>query len=90
MKLLLCPECADVRKLAYNAVTYCECGKSYGMYKDNINAVIGGKAIPIALDSHELVKAIQHKPCRAYDSRNQFTGWVIAMPCPSVRKMRLK
>ena len=60
MKLLFCPECEDVRKLAYGRTT-CDCGASYGWYeKDGHHASIGGKTIVIGLDNLSLVEGLEN------------------------------
>lgn len=57
MKLIMCSECGDVRKL-HRRPTYCACGKSGGQYKsDGRRAVIWGRAIPIGIDNSSLLRA---------------------------------
>ena len=58
MKLIFCPDCEDMVKLLIGEMRHCKCGLSGGMYIDNVNAVIEGKAIPIGLDNHGLVTAL--------------------------------
>ncbi|MEO0869840.1 MAG: hypothetical protein AAFY17_15660 [Cyanobacteria bacterium J06642_11] len=42
MKLIFCPHCHDIRKLAYE-LRRCGCGEAWGYYRDDgLNAVVGG------------------------------------------------
>jgi len=59
MKLLLCPECGDVRKLHLD-YTLCECTKSWGYYlPDGIRAKYGGEAIIIGMDNNDVGELIR-------------------------------
>jgi hypothetical protein len=74
MKLLYCPHCHDVRKLRYDPddfphpdghggahypeLTKCECGKSWGRYTDDINAVYGGDAIMLGISNPSFSAAL--------------------------------
>ena len=57
MKLLLCRICQDVRKLQRSR-TRCDCGRSWGMYLNDLNAEYHGPCIPIGFDNHELHDAV--------------------------------
>jgi hypothetical protein len=62
MKLIFCPFCEDVRKLAYTPRT-CVCGQSWGYYyEDGLHAVIGGKAIPLGFNNASLADALRNRP----------------------------
>jgi len=84
MKLLLCPECADVRKLGMRK-TYCSCRKSWGKYlKDGLHAIIGGKAIPLGFHNGLLIEAIRNRPESGEGSA--FKAFVIPKICDTVRE----
>lgn len=58
MKLLLCTECADVRKLNYHD-TFCDCGRSVGRYlADGAHAVHSGPSIVLGLDNRDARKLV--------------------------------
>lgn len=85
MKLIFCPDCQDIRKLLHEQ-TYCSCGKSWGQYTDDINAVIGGLAIPIGIANYSFVEAL--KADRVYGQKDgtQFTAFIIPLPCKTVQQ----
>lgn len=58
MKLLLCPRCQDIKKL-WNFIQECKCGKSWGRYRNGIDAIYGGDAILLGFDNDSLVKAVK-------------------------------
>lgn len=83
MKLIFCPECWDVVKLAVSAERKCECGKSYGRYKeDRLNAYIGGLAIPLGFANPSLVAALDEQPEKGPGRR--FEAFVIEKNCPTI------
>ncbi|MFK4706124.1 hypothetical protein ABIC83_002963 [Roseateles asaccharophilus] len=82
MKLLLCPSCKDVRKLLFER-TVCQCGASWGQYIDNLNASIGGRAIPLGFANSTLLEALRTRPDTG--SGSQFTAFVIPRVAPKVR-----
>lgn len=58
MKLLFCPECWDVFKLAYDTRA-CACGKVVGRYDaDGHNAVSNGQGVSMALDNNFVMLAM--------------------------------
>ena len=62
MKLLLCLNCSDVRKLQMKW-TYCMCKQSKGRYVDDLNAETKGKyLVPLGLHNIELVEAVYRRP----------------------------
>ena len=81
MKLIFCPSCNDVRKLHLEK-TKCKCGKSYGWYKDDIDAVIGGIAIPIGFNNSSLYRALVKQPDEGMGER--FEAFVIPKACPTI------
>jgi hypothetical protein len=62
MKLIFCEYCKDLFSLRPDKMRLCECGQSYGRYTDNINARIGGFAIPIGFDNGEFLSALKVRP----------------------------
>ncbi len=60
MKLIYCPECKDLIRLLNELDNrFCICKKSWGRYRDNSHAIIGGKAIPIGLDNISFNRALK-------------------------------
>lgn len=80
MKLIFCPKCQDVLKLSLDKKN-CKCGESWGRYKDKLNAVIGGEAVPLGFDNGSFVGAL-----RGENLWNQFTAFVIDLPCKTIKK----
>ena len=86
MKLIFCPECSDVRKMGMKK-TYCSCKKSWGMYlKDGLNAVIGGKTIPLGFHNGFLIHALQTRPESGDGSL--FKAFVIPKECPTIEVIK--
>ena len=57
MKLVLCPKCWDVFKLAYK-MRQCECGSVKGRYIDNTFAEVTPSAVSIGIGNGALEQAI--------------------------------
>ena len=57
MKLLYCKNCRDVVRLIKEN-RYCLCGKSSGMYLDNVNAVYSGNAVPLGINNSSFNEAV--------------------------------
>lgn len=84
MKLIFCPECQDVVKLAMSE-RRCECGASSGRYlEDALHAEIAGAAIPLGFANSTLARALQERPASGLGST--FEAFVIPHECPTVRK----
>jgi hypothetical protein len=83
MKLIFCPACQDVIKLA-SSLRYCMCGESFGYYTDEIKAVIGGKAIPLGFANNSLVEALRNRPEKGMGER--FIAFVIPRNAPNITK----
>jgi len=63
MKLIYCPECLDVKKVRMLKVRHCACGKSWGYYlDDDLTAVVGGLAVPLAIENDKLREAVARRP----------------------------
>jgi hypothetical protein len=69
MKLLFCLDCCDIVKLIHTERT-CSCGKSKGMYIDNINATYSGNAKLLGFNNTSFVNAIREQNRR--DSNEKF------------------
>lgn len=83
MKLLFCAQCNDVVALREYR-RKCSCRKSWGQYIDNINAIIGGKAIPLGFANESLTAALRNQPQHAPGKR--FDAFVIEKECPRIEK----
>lgn len=63
MKLIYCPECLDVKKVRMLKLRRCRCGKSWGYYlDDDLTAVVGGLAVPLAVENDKLREAVARRP----------------------------
>jgi hypothetical protein len=85
MKLIYCPACDDVVKL-HPELTTCRCGRSYGMYApDGLNALYGGRAVPLGFANSSLMFAINMQPESGDGQR--FEAFVIPKQCPTFHKL---
>jgi hypothetical protein len=83
MKLILCKECGDIVKcLRYKR--YCDCGASWGQYTDDLNAIYGGKALPLGFANSSLVSAVSNQP--ASGMGQVFEAFVIPKQCPTYKE----
>ena len=81
MKLIYCPQCHDVVKLAFDARS-CECEASHGYYKaDGLNAVYSGLAVPLGFANHSFQAAILDQPDEGMGGR--FEAFIIPKSCPT-------
>ncbi len=63
MKLIYCPKCLDVKKVQMRKVRHCSCGKSWGYYlDDDLTAMVGGLAMPLAIENDKLREAVARRP----------------------------
>jgi len=85
MKLIFCPKCFDVRKLLSKKV-FCDCGKSSGMYIDNLSAEIFGDAIPIGIGNSSFYSAIQNRS--EYAPGVTFEAFVIQRKCDTIKEVK--
>lgn len=83
MKLIHCPQCQDIMKLNMTA-KMCVCGKSWGIYIDGLNAIIGGKAIPIGIENHSFFTAVCNQPLEGWGT--MFNAFVIPVNCATIKK----
>lgn len=61
MKLIYCPWCHDVLKMTGPCDArpdYCDCGRSWGHYTDDLNAEYGGAAVPLGVSNSEFQRAL--------------------------------
>ena len=87
MKLILCLECQDVRKLLRDT-TYCSCGKSHGRYLDDgLHAEIAGPCVPLGLGNSSLAEALRHKDTKS-PLGHTFTAFVIPPNASTVKRVR--
>lgn len=84
MKLIFCPECHDVVKLARDWRN-CECRASGGQYKNDLDAVYTAPAIPLGFANSTLVKAIENQPDEG--KGECFEAFVIPKSCPTFKKV---
>jgi len=82
MKLIYCPECHDIVRLKQEKKT-CDCGAIWGYYKDDINAVISPKAIPLGIANSWFYNALENRP-KYGQSGTLFDAWVIPKECETV------
>jgi hypothetical protein len=84
MKLILCLECQDVRKLLSADMVTCQCGQSGGRYMaDGVNAEVWGPCVPLGFNSTELSKAVRNRPLSGMG--HSFGAFVIPRRCATVR-----
>ncbi len=84
MKLFFCenPKCYDIVLLRQGKRRTCECGQSWGEYVDDLNAVIGGRAVPLGFDNRSFVAALKKRP--EYGQGKTFEAFFIPKHCPTV------
>ncbi|WP_185242763.1 hypothetical protein [Citrifermentans bremense] len=86
MKLIFCPYCRDVVKLRLDGYRTCCCGRSGGMYVDQLNAVIRGDSIPLGFRNDEFFSALRNRPEEGLGK--EFSAFVIPVKCPTVEVAR--
>ncbi len=89
MKLLYCTECHGVFSLRWE-VCYCPCGKTSGQYKDNLNAVYSGPAVPLGFVNRDFKGALENQPEDPYAAGEEFTAFVIPDECPTIKRLDKK
>ena len=82
MKLLFCPVCKDVFKLA-KKVKSCDCGRCSGKYINNIDAVYN-EGIPLGFDNTSLGMACAAQPIAGWGRK--FEAFVIPKNAPTLTK----
>jgi hypothetical protein len=87
MKLLFCPECGDVKKLAAESRS-CACGESWGCYKpDGLRVDVYGPALVIGLDNIHLNRVLSIRE-RLPDENLTLAAWVMSDKTPNVNYHR--
>ena len=82
MKLIFCPDCQDVFKLA-KILRSCECGKCSGKYINNLEA-IHNNGIPLGFNNQSLGMACAQQPVAGLGKN--FEAFVIARNIPTMVK----
>jgi hypothetical protein len=88
MKLLLCPLCGDVKKLSQKGRRYCDCRKSWGAYKDDRQAVVGGYGLVLGIANSHLHSAMLAH-CAEPDDQYTVGCWLFPEPHRTVDYARL-
>lgn len=83
MKLIHCLRCNDIVALTHKK-RFCFCKQSWGNYKpgDDVNAVVGGCAVPLGVAMGSLNMAVANRP--AEGNGLSFKAFVIPQNCPTV------
>ena len=86
MKLLFCKKCQDIFKLQTFEVRTCVCGKVFGKYLDELNAIYSGvPAIPLVFANSSLAGAIL---CRPEEGDGfPFDTFVVPRECNTFKKV---
>ena len=83
MKLIYCPKCGDMVKLRQYHRT-CDCGLAWGKYlDDDLNAVIGGEAIPVVITNDSFRDALEHQPKSG--PGYPFDSFVVSANCDTIK-----
>jgi hypothetical protein len=83
VKLIFCPKCQDVVKLAVSKIRTCDCGEAWGRYVDQLQAEIGGTAIPLGFANNGFGRALAARPRNG--SGSSFDAFVIPHMCPTIK-----
>lgn len=84
MKLIYCPHCHDIVRLRDRERRWCECSKSWGQYTDDVQATIGGQAIPLGLDNRSFLYALKEREGAGLRAYMAFDAFLIKEPCETV------
>jgi hypothetical protein len=82
MKLIYCLDCRHIFNID-KVHRKCRCHRSWGHYLDNINAVYGGKAIPLGIDNESFAEALEFQQ-DVMSAR--FTAFLIPKKCKTFIK----
>lgn len=89
MKLLFCKDCNDVIRMS-SKVRRCKCGKTIGLYIDDVNVIYTGRyAVPLGFANSTLKHAVRHQPTKS-STGVYFTAFVIPKECDTFRRVKLK
>lgn len=88
MKLLLCIECRDVRRIQPER-THCQCGKAWANHDNGSdrNVVANEQALILTLPNSELTSALHRKTNAPAETQGVMT-FLCPEPCKSVRRVR--
>jgi hypothetical protein len=89
MKLILCRKCGSVRSLSvgHEKIIHCDCRASWGYYTDDINAVIGGEAVPLGFSNRSLSDALRrNKSHTDVNMGEDFRAFIIPEGASSVKR----
>lgn len=82
MKLIFCPTCHDVLKLQ-SRKRKCACGQAWGLYVNDLDARIGGKAIPLGISNPSFLEALESRPEEGMGAI--FEAFVIPKRVPTIK-----
>jgi len=89
VKLIYCPHCHDIISLGKESKS-CKCKKSGGKYKNKINAVYWGKAVPLVIDNEDFKRALKYIEQIKGDKGHVFDTFVIKSDCKTFVKGKKK
>lgn len=81
MKLLLCPECYDIRKMEVGERVVCSCGRSSAAYReDGLYADAYGAAMVIGISNRSLYDAVDRHLDKYPEDNLTIEAWIQAEP----------
>lgn len=81
MKLMLCPECYDIRKMKVGKRVVCSCGRSSAAYrKDGLHADAYGAAMVIGISNRSLYDAVDLHLDKYPEDNLTIEAWIQAEP----------
>ena len=84
MKLIYCPMCKDVRRLTRRK-RKCSCGQAWGRYVNDLEAEVGGTAVPLGIAWSSFNYALRHRPKEGMGG--EFVAFVIPKKCDTVQEV---
>tara|TARA_R110001583_G_scaffold1210_1_gene10103 strand:- start:280 stop:591 length:312 start_codon:yes stop_codon:yes gene_type:complete len=98
MKLLFCKECTAVFSLSYKEKS-CDCGKTKGRYRDQMNVVYQGPAMPIGFNNSSFMSTVAIQSLLELKEKDnpdvcckgeEFTAFTIPAWAKSITKIKEK
>jgi len=98
MKLLFCKECTAVFSLSRKEKS-CDCGKTKGQYRDHMNAVYQGPAMPIGFNNSSFMSTVAIQSLLELKEKDnpdvcckgeEFTAFTIPAWAKSITKIKEK
>lgn len=83
MKLIFCPGCRDIVRLFEGEKRFCKCKDIWGIYTDDLNALISKRVIPLGIGNRSFVFSLKHRPKEGMGER--FEAFVIPKDCPTIK-----